>query len=68
MDKPEPPYSLVTQEPTCSFCDQPASKVKKLIAGKRGLHICNYCVALCYDVLTAEGAIEPPSHRGAGFG
>jgi ATP-dependent protease Clp ATPase subunit len=42
-------------EPTCSFCHQPKSKVVKLIAGDGEIAICNYCVALCYDVLRREG-------------
>ena len=42
-------------EPTCSFCHQPKSKVVKLIAGEGQAAICNYCVALCYDVLRREG-------------
>ena len=50
---------MADQEAFCSFCDQPSSKVKKLIANKSGVHICNYCVALCYDVMLREGAIVP---------
>ncbi len=42
-------------EPTCSFCHQPKSKVRKLIAGEGQLAICNYCVVLCYEVLRREG-------------
>jgi ATP-dependent protease Clp ATPase subunit len=42
-------------EPICSFCRQPKSKVVKLIAGEGQVAICNYCVALCYDVLRREG-------------
>jgi len=41
-------------EPTCSFCHQPKSKVGKLIQGEGQVAICNYCVALCYDVIRRE--------------
>jgi ATP-dependent protease Clp ATPase subunit len=43
------------EEPICSFCDQPKSKVVKLIAGEGQVAICNYCVVLCYNVLTHDG-------------
>jgi ATP-dependent protease Clp ATPase subunit len=42
-------------EPTCSFCHQPKSRVGKLIVGTGQVAICNYCVALCCDVLRQEG-------------
>jgi hypothetical protein len=44
-------------EPSCSFCHQPQSKVRKLIASDSAVHICNYCVALCHRVLVKEGSI-----------
>jgi ATP-dependent protease Clp ATPase subunit len=42
-------------EPTCSFCHQPKSKVLKLLVGDGQTALCNYCVALCYNVLRREG-------------
>jgi ATP-dependent Clp protease ATP-binding subunit ClpX len=43
-------------ENRCSFCGRPEDQVKRLIAGQ-GAFICDECVALCSDVLTAD---EPP--------
>lgn len=37
----------------CSFCGKPQSQVKRLISGS-GVYICNECIALCQDILTAE--------------
>lgn len=37
--------------PRCSFCDKSARNVKTLVAGHRGVHICNECVALCKDIV-----------------
>jgi len=42
-------------EVSCSFCEQPYSKVKKMIAGPNGIYICNYCAALSYQVMVKEG-------------
>jgi ATP-dependent Clp protease ATP-binding subunit ClpX len=44
-------------ENRCSFCGRPEDQVKRLIAGQ-GAFICDECVALCNDVLTAD---DPPS-------
>jgi ATP-dependent Clp protease ATP-binding subunit ClpX len=50
--------------PRCSFCMRSGDEVKKLIAGPRGVFICNECVDLCTEILeeeneTAEGDAEP---------
>ena len=37
----------------CSFCGKSSSEVEKVIAGP-GVFICNECVGLCNDVLSAE--------------
>ncbi|MBQ4596682.1 MAG: ATP-dependent protease ATP-binding subunit ClpX, partial [Firmicutes bacterium] len=37
----------------CSFCGKPQSQVRRLISGS-GVYICNECVTLCQDILTAE--------------
>ena len=37
----------------CSFCGKPQSQVKRLISGS-GVYICNECIDLCQDILTAE--------------
>ncbi|MGH9127601.1 MAG: ClpX C4-type zinc finger protein [Acidimicrobiales bacterium] len=49
----------------CSFCGKSQGLVSKLIAGPGNVHICNECVGLCVEILTAEGermagAPEPP--------
>jgi ClpX C4-type zinc finger len=38
----------------CSWCGKPEQQVKTLIAGAGGF-ICDGCVAMCNDVLAAEG-------------
>ncbi len=38
-------------ENCCSFCGKPKERVKTLVAGPNGLHICDECVALCQDIL-----------------
>ncbi len=37
----------------CSFCGKPQSQVKRLISGS-GVYICNECIELCQDILSAE--------------
>jgi hypothetical protein len=46
----------------CSFCGRSEKQVKKLIAGAHAF-ICDECVALCGEVLTAGGELP-----GAGVG
>ncbi|HHX16136.1 MAG TPA: ATP-dependent Clp protease ATP-binding subunit ClpX [Fibrobacter sp.] len=41
----------------CSFCSKPAEQVTKLITGA-GVHICNECVTMCYNILEEEFARE----------
>jgi ATP-dependent Clp protease ATP-binding subunit ClpX len=50
--------------PRCSFCMRSGDEVKKLIAGPRGVFICNECVDLCTEILeeeneSTEGDAEP---------
>src|SRR5210317_1786161 len=40
----------------CSFCGKNQDEVKKLIAGPPGLYICDECVELCADILSADKA------------
>jgi ATP-dependent Clp protease ATP-binding subunit ClpX len=47
----------------CSFCGRSEQHVGKLIAGQ-GACICDECVVLCVEVLTAEGL--PSSGSGTG--
>ncbi len=38
----------------CSFCGRPRERVGKLIAGPRGLHICDSCVEACNEALKED--------------
>ncbi|TWP32314.1 hypothetical protein FGL98_24460 [Leekyejoonella antrihumi] len=38
----------------CSFCGKDKSAVDKLIAGPKGVFICNECVRLCDEILEEE--------------
>lgn len=42
-------------EVDCSFCGKAQSRVRKLIAGPRGVFICHECVDLCNDIFEEEG-------------
>ena len=44
----------VQREYRCSFCDKTQDMVKRLIAGPRGVFICNECVALCQEIINEE--------------
>lgn len=41
-------------EHRCSFCGRSQHEAERLIAGPDGVFICNYCVHLCYNLLTEE--------------
>jgi ATP-dependent Clp protease ATP-binding subunit ClpX len=45
----------------CSFCEKDRSIVKRLIAGPRGVFICDDCVGLATEILRDEppGGVEP---------
>jgi len=51
----------------CSFCGKLQEQVKKLIAGPRGVYICDECVALCREIIDEEFSgpprPEPTSRR-----
>lgn len=38
----------------CSFCNKPQEKVKKLIAGPKGVFICDECINTCVELLDEE--------------
>ncbi len=44
-------------EPKCSFCGEPASKMRSLIGAPRGTFICNLCVKQCSEVVQRQEAI-----------
>jgi len=33
----------------CSFCHKPKGQVEQLLAGPRGVYICNTCVECCHQ-------------------
>jgi ATP-dependent protease Clp ATPase subunit len=35
----------------CSFCGKRASDVAKVVAGPKGVYICNECIGLCNEIL-----------------
>ncbi|MBI4510056.1 MAG: hypothetical protein HY698_10510 [Deltaproteobacteria bacterium] len=39
--------------PSCSWCGKGASAIRKLLSGP-AVHICDECVALCFDILSHE--------------
>jgi ribosomal protein L37AE/L43A len=47
----------VRNEYRCSFCDKSQDKVKRLIAGPRGVFICNECIHLCQEIINEEEAL-----------
>ncbi|MGB9724305.1 MAG: ATP-dependent Clp protease ATP-binding subunit ClpX [Chloroflexia bacterium] len=48
----------------CSFCDKSQEEVERLIAGPRGVFICDECVSLCSEIIAEERAQKKPP---AGF-
>ena len=44
----------------CSFCGKTQNQVRKLIAGNKGIYICDECVELCSEILQEEGTQEDP--------
>jgi len=51
-----------TAPPTyaCTFCDQPWDAVQHLLAGPKGVYICDACITLCYSIITAPPAQDAP--------
>jgi ATP-dependent Clp protease ATP-binding subunit ClpX len=46
----------------CSFCGKAANQVKRLYSGYQA-YICNDCVTLCYDLMTATPDREKPKEE-----
>ena len=42
----------------CNFCTRSHEEVERLIAGPEHIHICNFCVDLCHNLLLKEEAKE----------
>jgi ATP-dependent Clp protease ATP-binding subunit ClpX len=49
---------------SCSFCGKPAEQVAKLISGS-GVHICNECVSMCYNLMVEELAKDAARTKAA---
>lgn len=47
---------------SCGFCGKTQKQVVKLLAGDAGMHICDECVDLCYDVLKSQ-KLDNDSHQ-----
>ena len=50
--------------PQCSFCDKADERVRRMVAGPRGVYICNECVDLCNDIFS-ELEPQPEAFRWA---
>ncbi len=51
----------------CNFCTRSHEEVERLIAGPEHIHICNFCVDLCHNLLMQEEANETNGERGIEF-
>jgi hypothetical protein len=49
----------------CSFCGKAQSRVGKLIAGPRGVFICDECIDLCNEIIDEEGLSSPKDEAAA---
>ena len=38
----------------CSFCNKTQDQVRKLVAGPKGVYICDECIELCGEILAEE--------------
>jgi ATP-dependent Clp protease ATP-binding subunit ClpX len=44
---------------SCSFCGKDNNQVKRMIAGPKGVFICNECIDLCNRIIAEEAARTP---------
>ena len=51
--------SFPTVRHRCTFCGRSHDEVDRLIAGPDNVFICNFCVELCYNLLSNEDGEEP---------
>ncbi len=51
--------NVIFGENSCSFCGKPKEKVKTLVAGPNGLHICDECINICQDIIKEDKAKKP---------
>ena len=55
-ENPKPAYK-------CNFCSRTQSQVKKLIAGPKGVFICDNCVELAHSIINTEKLREEDKRR-----
>ena len=48
----------------CSFCGKSQHELRRLIAGRPTVHICNECVELCMDIVGEENTSSLVKSRG----
>ncbi len=51
----------------CNFCARSHDEVDRLIAGPEHIHICNFCVELCHNLLLKEEANDITAEPGIDF-
>ncbi len=49
---------LAADSDTCSFCDRQPDQLERLTRGPAGVNICNHCIDVCHEVLTAHGGFD----------
>ena len=54
-----------SNRPRCSFCDKANERVRRMVAGPRGVHICHECVDLCNDIFSQLEPQPPETFRWA---
>ena len=42
----------------CSFCNKTQDQVRKLVAGPKGVYICDECIELCMSILEDENNLN----------
>ena len=55
-----------TTTATCAFCGKRRTQVRALIAGPRGVHICEECIGLCEEIIAEEPPPRQPTPPGEG--
>ena len=38
----------------CSFCNKTQDQVRKLVAGPKGVYICDECIEVCMEIMEDE--------------
>ena len=54
-----------SEGPRCSLCDKANERVRRMVAGPRGVYICNECVDLCNDIFSQLEPQRPETFRWA---